>query len=64
MKLLKSKSSINKLLIILIFKNNIAYKIFIVKKRNRINNYLILISILKKNLIKNNNTRFVRIGKG
>jgi hypothetical protein len=40
MKLLKCKSSINKLMVILEFFSNIAYNVFIVKKRNKINYYL------------------------
>jgi hypothetical protein len=45
MKLLKCKSSINKLKVILEFFSNIAYNVFIIKKRNKRNNYLILMLI-------------------
>jgi hypothetical protein len=47
MKLLKCKSSINKLMVVLEFFSNIAYNVFIVKERNQ-------------NLKIKINTRFVR----
>jgi len=56
MKLLKCKSSINELIAIFKKNSSIVYDVFIVKKRNQTNNYLILIF--------KSNTRFERTSKG